>query len=135
VTAVAIVIQGDIIVSKWIGRDECIKVTETAGITAGTVLTNAVKCDINPCLARVDIKVSAVTVVGSVTAVVEQLILGTWMSVKTLAITTTGNKVIAINETQDYAILPLSGPLRVSVISTNAGDKLTVDNIVVHVIR
>lgn len=75
-----------------------------------------------------DAKVSAITVVGSITLKVQDSSDGTnWNDVKTLALTTTGLKSIRwhIQDATDQAYLPLRAHVRAVVTNTNAGDTVT----------
>ena len=118
--------------SKWLGKDECIKITETTGAAATTVLSGVVYTSVDPTMLLVDTVVSAVTVVTSVTLVVQgKLSAGAWVDVATLAVTTTGTKTIQIHPNDASPIL-LRDQVRVLVRTGAAGDKLTVDQIYIH---
>jgi len=118
--------------SKWLGKDECIKITETTGAAATTVLSDVVYTAVDPTMLLVDTVVSAVTVVTSVTLVVQgKLSAGAWVDVATLAVTTTGTKTIQIHPNDASPIL-LRDQVRVLVRTGAAGDKLTVDQIYIH---
>ena len=92
--------------SKWLGKDECIKITETTGAAATTVLSDVVYTTVDPTMLLVDTVVSAVTVVTSVTLVVQgKLSAGAWVDIATLAVTTTGTKTIQIHPNDASPIL------------------------------
>lgn len=82
---------------------------------------------------RLDIKVSGVTVVGSINAIAQHQTadLG-WEDTKTVAIT--GNGVFsfkfddAIAADQPY--MPLRSQVRIVLTSTNAGDKATISSVI-----
>lgn len=83
---------------------------------------------------RVDIKVSGVTVVGGINAILQHQTadLG-WEDTKTIAITT--NDVVSAKFLDtvagDQTYLPLRGKVRVVCTTTNAGDKVTFDSIII----
>ena len=119
--------------SKWVGKNYCNVTTATLGVTAGTVVTDIIKCDIDPSQLRVDANVAAVSVTGSVTLSLEQLLAGTtWTQVTTMSLSATGITSLVLNTVHNSTLVPLSGPLRLSVINTNALDTVTFTSIYVH---
>lgn len=81
----------------------------------------------------VDIVVSAIVVAVGVTAKLQtQAGDGAWQDSKTLALTTTGTKTIKITQADadDAAYLPIRPKMRV-VVTTGAGDAVTVDSVIV----
>ena len=118
--------------AKWLGKDECIKVTETTGAAADTVLSGVVYVAVDPTMLLVDVVVSAVTVATSVTLVIQgKLSAGAWVDVATLAVTTTGTKVIQIHP-NDVSPILLRDQVQVLVRTGAAGDKLTVTQVYIH---
>jgi len=83
---------------------------------------------------RVDLVVSDVTASTGITAKLQQKIVDSFSDVATVSITGNGTFTILINARNDsagyYSLLPLSNLGRV-VISTGAGDAVTVDNVYV----
>lgn len=118
--------------AKWLGKDECIKITETTGAATDTVLSNVVYVAVDPTMLLVDTVVSAITVSTSVTLVLQgKLSSGAWVDVATLAVTTTGTKTIQIHPNDASPIL-LRDQVRVLVRTGAAGDKLTVTQVYIH---
>lgn len=79
----------------------------------------------------VKINVSAITVVGSVTAKLQTAIGSDWVDAKTATLTTTGPAYIKINNSAsgDQTYCPLLNRARVVITTTNAGDTVTVSSV------
>lgn len=79
---------------------------------------------------RVDMKVSGVTVVGSISVILQHgnEVLG-WVDAATAAVTTNGVVSIKLLDTvaADQTQLPLGGNVRIVTTTTNAGDEVTFD--------
>lgn len=93
-------------------------VTKEFPITAGGSLHFVVK-----------IAASGVTVVGSITAILQTAINGSYVNNKTVTITADGNYYIQLlaERTADQTFLPLLGSGRVVITTTNAGDAASID--------
>jgi len=89
---------------------------------------------------RVDIVASSVTASAGITAKVQQRVADSWVDVTGLsvAITTAGTVTILMNGRDStagvFAVLPLSNTARV-VVSTGAGDAVSIDNVFVTMER
>jgi hypothetical protein len=87
---------------------------------------------------RVTVKVSGVTVVGAIALVMQELIHGTWTAIgapKTVSITGNGNfswRIMSTIATTDNAYMPLTDTVRACITTTNAGDRITVDEVIFY---
>lgn len=88
---------------------------------------------------RVSLEVSSVTVVGAITARIQQATPnGTYANLgsanSSVSITGNGSFIINLNcyRTADAADMPLSQSIRVVLSTTNAGDRITIDKLYVQ---
>ncbi len=115
--------------------------TVIAGVIANAPISKPTQVSELACRAlRVDIEVSAITVVGSITAKLQHKSPNgaAWVDMTganaTLALTTTGTATITqlVERAADQANMPIRQQIRVVVSNTNAGDTVTVDNVWVY---
>jgi hypothetical protein len=83
---------------------------------------------------RVAIKVTDVTVVGSIDAYLYEYVAGSWVAVtgKTVSITADGTFEMRVVASADATLVPLADQLKVVITTTNAGDEVTVANVLFY---
>lgn len=104
------------------------QVRDPIGITASAALHGF----------RVDIVLSAVTVVGAISLILQHSSDGTnWANTKTAVVTTSGVQEIKFlpNVAGDQAFMPIKPLIRLVATTTNAGDTFTVDSLLLMVER
>ena len=83
----------------------------------------------DPCVLRVDAKLSSAVVGGgSITLILQDWNGTIWRDVKSASVTTSGVYSIFINSVTDAALLPLSDRVR-CVLTTGAGSSVTVNDV------
>ncbi len=110
-----------------------------AGITAGTEISGFGVTAGGAKMLRVDVRVSGVTVVGSITLKLQHSVTGSDVFVDlagaNASVAVTADGIFSLTQlaerSADQANLPLRKQVRVVAVTTDGGDELTVDNVYV----